>query len=38
MGPNHNANKVQTMKRHHILVGVIAIVVAIALAANYYLW
>jgi len=26
------------MKRHHIIVAIIAIVVAIALAANYYLW
>jgi len=26
------------MRRHHILAGAIAIVLAIALAANYYLW
>jgi len=25
-------------QRHHIVLGVIAIVVAVALAANYYLW
>jgi len=25
-------------RRHHIVLGVIAIVVAVALAANYYLW
>jgi hypothetical protein len=27
-----------TMKRHHIIVAGIAIVVAIALLSNYYLW
>jgi len=26
------------MRRHHILLGAIAILVAIALMANYYLW
>jgi hypothetical protein len=26
------------LQRHHIIVAVIAIVVAFALAANYYLW
>jgi len=26
------------MKRHHILVAAVAIVVAIALLSNYYLW
>jgi hypothetical protein len=26
------------LQRHHIIVSVIAVVVAIALAANYYLW
>jgi len=26
------------MKRHHVLMGVIAIVIAIALVSNYYLW
>jgi len=26
------------MRRHHILLGVVAILVAIALMANYYLW
>jgi len=25
-------------QRHHIVFGVIALVVAVALAANYYLW
>jgi len=25
-------------RRHHIVLGVIALVVAVALAANYYLW
>jgi len=25
-------------QRHHIVLGVIAIIVAVALAANYYLW
>jgi len=26
------------LRSHHIVIGLIAIVVAIALAANYYLW
>jgi len=26
------------LRRHHIVLGVIAVVVAVALAANYYLW
>jgi hypothetical protein len=26
------------MKRHHVLMGAIAIVIAIALLSNYYLW
>jgi hypothetical protein len=26
------------MKRHHVIMAAIAIVVGIALAANYYLW
>jgi len=26
------------MRRHHILLGVVAILVAIALMANFYLW
>jgi len=26
------------MKRHHVVMGVIAIVIAIALLSNYYLW
>jgi len=26
------------LQRHHIIVSAIAIVVAVALAANYYLW
>jgi len=26
------------LQRHHIVVSIVAIVVAIALAANYYLW
>jgi len=26
------------MKRHHIVMAVIALVIAVALAANYYLW
>jgi hypothetical protein len=26
------------LRTHHIVAGVIAIVVAVALAANYYLW
>jgi len=26
------------LQRHHIIVGTIAILVAVALAANYYLW
>jgi len=26
------------MKRHHVMMGVIAIVIAIALLSNYYLW
>jgi len=26
------------LRRHHIVLGVIAIIVAIAVAANYYLW
>jgi len=26
------------IRRHHIVLAVIALVVAIALAANYYLW
>jgi len=26
------------MKRHHVLMGVIAIVIAVALLLNYYLW
>jgi hypothetical protein len=27
-----------SMKRHHIIVAGIALVVAVALLANYYLW
>jgi hypothetical protein len=27
-----------SMKRHHIIVAGIAVVIAIALLANYYLW
>jgi len=26
------------LQKHHFIVGVVAIVVAFALAANYYLW
>jgi len=26
------------IQRHHIVAGIVAIVVAIALLANYYLW
>jgi len=26
------------LQKHHLIVGVIAVVVAFALAANYYLW
>jgi hypothetical protein len=26
------------LRTHHIVIGVVAIVVAVALAANYYLW
>jgi len=26
------------LQKHHLVVGIIAIVVAFALAANYYLW
>jgi len=26
------------MKRHHVIIAVIALIAAIALAANYYLW
>jgi hypothetical protein len=26
------------LQKHHVIVGLIAIVVAFALAANYYLW
>jgi hypothetical protein len=26
------------MKRHHIIIAAIAIVIAIALASNHYLW
>src|SRR5262245_9767710 len=26
------------MKRHHVLMGLVAIVIAIALVSNYYLW
>jgi hypothetical protein len=26
------------MKRHHIIAAVIAVLVAVALAANHYLW
>jgi len=26
------------LQRHHIVFGVIAILVAVALAANYYMW
>jgi len=26
------------MKRHHIIAGTIAIIVAVVLLANYYLW
>jgi len=26
------------MKRHHIIMAVVAVLVAVALAANYYLW
>jgi len=26
------------LQKHHFLVGIIAILVAFALAANYYLW
>jgi len=26
------------MQRHHIIIATIAVLVAIALAANYYLW
>ena len=29
---------IQHPRRHHILVAIIAILVAIALLANYYLW
>jgi hypothetical protein len=29
---------VMEFQRHHIVFGVIALVVAVALAANYYLW
>jgi hypothetical protein len=29
---------VMEFQRHHIVLGVIAIIVAVALAANYYLW
>jgi len=26
------------MKRHHIIIAVIAVVIAVALASNHYLW
>jgi len=26
------------LRRHHIVLGVIAIIVAVAVATNYYLW
>jgi hypothetical protein len=26
------------LRTHHIVIGVVAILVAVALAANYYLW
>jgi hypothetical protein len=26
------------MRAHHVLIAVIAIVIAVALASNYYLW
>jgi len=26
------------LQRHHIIVAIVAIVVAVALASNYYLW
>jgi len=26
------------MKRHHIIMGAIAILIAVALVSNYYLW
>jgi len=26
------------MKRHHVIMGVVALLVVVALAANYYLW
>jgi hypothetical protein len=29
---------VMEFRRHHIALGVIALMVAVALAANYYLW
>jgi hypothetical protein len=31
-------NPLSRMRSHHVLLGVIAIVIAVALAANYYLW
>jgi hypothetical protein len=29
---------VMEFRRHHIVLGVITLIVAVALAANYYLW
>jgi len=26
------------MKRHHVIMGAIAILIAVALVSNYYLW
>jgi len=26
------------MKRHHVVIALVALVTAVALAANYYLW
>jgi len=26
------------MKRHHVIMGAIAILIAVAVASNYYLW
>jgi len=26
------------LQRHHIIIAIVAVVVAMALAANYYLW
>jgi len=36
--PSNVVERYRVMQRHHIIIAVIAILVAIALAANHYLW